>query len=58
MFDGLAFDCFTLFDDGLGPAEAGIGGRHIVQALVVAAMVVVLDERFDLGLDAANAAEI
>jgi hypothetical protein len=50
MLDGLAFDPFTLFGDGLDPAEVGIGGCHIVQALMVAPMVVVFDERFDLGL--------
>ena len=58
MFDSLSLDPFTLFYDGLGPAEVGVGGCDVVEALVVAAMVVVLDERFDLGLDAANAAEI
>jgi len=50
MFDGLAFDPFTLFDDGLGSTEVGIGGCYIVQALVIALMVVALDERRDLGL--------
>ena len=48
MFDGLSLDPFALFDDGLGPAEVGVGGRHIVQALVVAPMIVMLDERLDL----------
>ncbi len=28
VFDGLPFDPFALFDDGFGPAEVGIGGRH------------------------------
>ena len=51
MFDGLSLDPFALFYDGLGPAEVGIGGRHIVQALVVALMIVVLDERFDLAFE-------
>ena len=54
MFDGRSFDPFSLFDDGLGPAEVGIGGRHIVQALVVALVIVVLDERFDLALEIAR----
>ncbi len=48
MFDGLSLDPFTLFDDGWCPAEVGVGGRHIVQALVVALVVVVLDEGLDL----------
>ena len=48
MFDGFSFDPFALFDDGLSPAEVGISGRDVVEALVVALMVVVLDERLDL----------
>jgi len=47
-FDRQLFDPFTLFDDGFGLAEGGIGGRHIVQALMVALLVVVFDERRDL----------
>ena len=43
MFDGVSFDPFALFDDGLGPAEVGIGGCDVAQALVVAAMVVMLE---------------
>jgi hypothetical protein len=49
MFDGLSLDPFTLFDDGCGPSEVSVGGRHVVQALVVALVVVMLDEGFDLG---------
>src|SRR3546814_18575766 len=41
---------FALFDDGIGPAEVGVGGRHVVQALVVTSEVIMLDEGFDLGL--------
>ena len=54
MFDGLSLDPFTLFDDGWGSAEVGIGGRHVVQALVVSLVVVVLDERLDPGLEVAG----
>ena len=54
MFDGLPLDPFTLFDDGGGPAEVGIGGRHVVQAFVVTLVVVVPDERLDLGLKVAG----
>ena len=50
MFDGLAFDPFVLSDDGVGSAEVGIGGCDVAQAFVVTAMVVMLDERLDLGL--------
>ncbi len=48
IFDSLSFDPFALLDDGLRPAEVGVGGRDVVQALVIALMVVMLDERFDL----------
>ena len=51
MFDGLSLDPFSSFDDGRRPAEVGVGGRHVVQALVVTVMVVVLDEGLDLGLE-------
>ena len=48
IFDGLSFDPFSSLDDGRSPSEVGIGGRHIVEALVVALVVVVLDEGLDL----------
>jgi hypothetical protein len=48
IFDSLSFDPFALLDDGFCPAEVGVGGRDVVQALVIALMVVMLDERFDL----------
>ena len=54
MFDGLAFDPFSLFEDGLCPAEVGVGGRYVVQALVVALVVIVLDERLDLAFEVAG----
>ncbi len=54
IFDGLSFDPFTLFDDGWCPAEVGVGGRHVVQALVVTLVVVVLDECLDLGFEVAG----
>lgn len=43
MLDGLSLDPFSLSDDGLSPAEVGIGERHVAQALMVALVVVVLD---------------
>lgn len=54
MFNGLSLDPFALLDDGWCPAEVGIGGRHIVQALVVTLVVAVLDEGLDLGLEVAG----
>ena len=47
----LSFDPFALFDDGLSPSEVGIDRCHVVQALLVALVVVVLDERVDLGFE-------
>ena len=54
MFDSLSLDPFALADDGRSPAEVGVGRCHIVQALMIAPMVVVFDERFDLGLKVAG----
>ena len=54
MFDGLSLDPLPLFDDGWCPAEVGVGGRHVVQALVVTLVVVVLDECLDLGFEVAG----
>ena len=45
MFDGLSFDPVTLSEDGGTTAEVGVGGRHIVQALVIALVVVVLSTK-------------
>jgi hypothetical protein len=54
MFDGFSFDRFSLLIDGTGPTEVGTGGRHDVQVLVVAPVVVTLEERFDLGFKIAG----
>ena len=54
MFDGLSLDPFALADDGLGPAKVGVGGRHVVQAIVIPLVIVVLDERFDLAVEVAE----
>ena len=54
IFDGLSFDPFTLFDDGLCSSEVGVCRRHIVQALVVALVVVMCDERLDLRFEIAG----
>ena len=48
MFDGLSLDPFSSMDDGRGSAEVSISGRYVFQALVVAPVVIVLDERLDL----------
>ena len=54
LFDRFAFDPFSLFDDGLCPAEVGVGGRDVVQALMVALVIVVFDKRFDLDFKVAG----
>lgn len=54
MFDGLPYDPFSSFDDDICPAKVGIGGGHVIQALVVALVVIVLDEGLDLGLQIAG----
>ena len=48
ILECLSLDPFSSFDDGGSPAAIDIGRRHIVEALVVALVVVVLDEGLDL----------
>ena len=48
LFDGFAFDPFPFQHDDVAAPEVDVGGCEIAEALVVAAMVVVLDERRDL----------
>ena len=48
LLDGSTYDPFSLFDDGFRPAEVGVCGCDVFQALVIALMVVVFDERLDL----------
>ncbi len=54
MFDGLSFDPFSLQQDGLAAPEVDVGGREVAQALVVTAVIVMLDEGLDLSLDVAR----
>lgn len=46
--DGHFFDLFSPFDDSGVPAKVGIDRGDVVQALVVAKVVVVIDELSDL----------
>ena len=48
FLDSLSFDPFSSFDDGLGPSEVDVGWRDIVEALVVALVIIVIDEAPDL----------
>ena len=54
IFNGLSLDPVPSFDDGAGPAEVGVGGRHVAEALVVTLVIVVLDKGFDLGFEVAR----
>ena len=47
MFDGFSFDGFPPFEYGRCSTEVDVSGRQVVQTLVVAAVVVVLDELAD-----------
>ena len=46
--DGQFFDPIPPFDDGGIAAKVGIGGRDVAEALVVAVVVIVIDESADL----------
>ncbi len=49
-FDSLSFDPFSLFQDGPSPSDVGIGRGQIIDALVIAVVVVVIHEGFNAGL--------
>jgi hypothetical protein len=53
-FESLLLDPFSWSQNGFVSAEADIGWRDVVQALMIALMVVVLDEGFDLGFKIAG----
>ena len=42
--DGCTLDAFTLGKDYLGPVEVDVSRREVVQAFVIADVVIVLDE--------------
>ena len=44
VLDGLSFDPFPFQQDGVAAPEVDSGGREVIQALVVAPVVVVLDK--------------
>lgn len=47
-FDGLPFDPFSLFQNGLAAPEVDIGRGEVLQALVIAPVVVMIDKGIDL----------
>ena len=48
VLDGQFFDPISPFDDGGIAAEVGVGGRDVAEALVVAVVVIMVDESADL----------
>jgi len=50
-FECLSFDPFSLFQNGFVTSEVDVRRRDVVQALMTALMVVVIDEGFDLGFE-------
>ena len=54
VLDCLSFDPFSLQQDGLTASEVNIGGRKIAQALMVAMMIVMIDEAVDAGFEIAG----
>ena len=49
-FDGLSLDPFPLFQDGLTTTEVNISWGQVVDALVIAMIVVMIHRGFDAGL--------
>ena len=49
-FESLSFDPFSLFQDGLSPPDVDIGRGQIIDARVIAVVVVVIHEGFKAGL--------
>lgn len=52
--DGSALDVLAPFEDSIAASEVDVGRREIVQAFVVAAVIVVLDEVGDGALEIAG----
>ena len=51
VLDGLSFDPFSFQQNGLPSPVIDIGRRQVSQAFVITAVIVVLDEGLDLGLE-------
>jgi hypothetical protein len=54
VLDGLAFDPFSFQQDGLTAPEVDVGRGEVVDALVIAPVVVVRDECIDLSFEIAG----
>jgi len=51
LFDGFAFDPLPFQHDDVAAPEVDIGGRKIADAVVLSTVIVMLDERRDLGFE-------
>lgn len=58
LLDGLAFDAFSVEQNGVAAAEVDIGRGEVAEALVVALVIVVADECLDLRLEIARQAVV
>lgn len=54
LLEGVSLDALAFEQDALRPAEVNISGGQVSQALVVAPVVVVLDEHLNLGFEVAG----
>ena len=54
QFDCPSLDPFSLQQDGLAAPEVDVGRRKIVEALMIAPMIIALDEGCDLGFEIAR----
>ena len=51
LFERLSFDPFSLLQDGFVATEVDVGWCDVVQALVIALVIVMIDEGFDLNFE-------
>ena len=56
-FECPSFDPFPLLQDGFIAAEVDVGGRDVVQALVEAMMIVVIDKGLEITRQTASRAQ-
>lgn len=49
--DGVALDAVSFSEDRRGPSKIDVSGREVVDALMIADVIVVLDESIDLLLE-------
>ena len=54
IFDGHSFDALSFGVDGFIPAEVSICWRHIAETFMITLVVIMLNERLDLGFEIAG----